>query len=120
PPVYLQGAAATTNSGTATLARGFSGATTAGTLLVAAVAWHGNVPLTLTDSHSNTYAVATTAYDPLMGQSLAILYAINSTAGTATVTATFGSPTPAAQRLEIHESAGIATTNPPAATLTTR
>src|SRR5207249_8918365 len=43
PPVYLQGAAATTNSGTVTLARAFSGATTAGTLLVAAVAWRGKI-----------------------------------------------------------------------------
>src|SRR5439155_1146163 len=93
PPVYLQGAAATTNSGTATLARAFSGATTAGTLLVAAVAWRGNGPLTLTDSHSNTYAAATTAYDPVLDQTLAILYAINGTADTTSPTVSVTSPT---------------------------
>src|SRR5205814_2488619 len=38
--------------------------------------------------------------------------------GAATVTATFGSPTPAAQRLEIHEYAGIVATNPLDATVT--
>jgi large repetitive protein len=111
-PVYLQAAAATTNVAGASLAQAFTAPLTAGSLIVAAVAWQGSAPLTVTDTQGNSYAVAATAYDPVMGQSLAILYAANVTAGATTVTAGFGSQSPTAKRLELHEYAGMATTNP--------
>jgi len=111
-PVFLQGASATSNTGSTTIAKAFNSAVTSGSLLVVAVAWTGNAPLTVTDSRSNVYAVATSAYDSTLGQSVAILYAAKATAGTTTVTARFGSKSPKVRRLEIHEYAGMATANP--------
>ena len=67
----LQGAAATTNVAGTSLAKAFATPTTAGSLLVVAVAWQGTAPLTVTDTQGNSYAVATTAYDAGLGQSVA-------------------------------------------------
>jgi hypothetical protein len=67
--------------------------------------------LTVTDSRANVYAVATSAYDAVNGQTLAIVYAANAASGATTVTASFGAM-PSLQRLEMHEYAGIATANP--------
>src|SRR5207249_174962 len=94
------------------LAKAFATPTTAGSLLVVAVAWQGTAPLTVTDTQGNSYAVATTAYDAGLGQSVAILYAAAGTAGATTVTAGFGGLSPTVKRVEIHEYAGMATTNP--------
>src|SRR5205085_563854 len=46
--VYLQGAAATSNTGSTSIAKAFGSPITAGSLLVVAVAWSGNVPVTVT------------------------------------------------------------------------
>src|SRR5207249_12059901 len=117
--VYVQGAAATTNAGGATLGQAFGAPTVAGNFLAVVVAWRGNGSVSLTDSQGNAFAVATTAYDAASDQSLAILYAADVNGGADTVTATFGgSPAPTVQRLEIHEYSGIATTNPLDATVT--
>jgi hypothetical protein len=78
---------------------------------VVAVAWGGTSAVSVTDTRGNVYAVATSAYDAVNGQTLAILHAANAISGATTVTASFGG-TPAAQRLEIHEYSGIATTSP--------
>jgi len=112
PPVYVQGATAASNTGGATIAQAFASPITAGNLVVVTVAWQGTAALTVTDSVGNGYAVATSTYDAVNGQSLAILYAPNVTGGAATVTASFASGVPTVRRLEIHEYAGLATTSP--------
>ncbi len=111
-PVYLQGATATSNTGSTTIAKAFASPVTAGSLLVVALAWTGSVPVTVTDNRNNIYAVASAAYDAVLGQSVAVLYAANGTAGATTVTARFATGSPKARRLEIHEYSGMATTNP--------
>jgi hypothetical protein len=111
-PAYVQGATATSNnSGSGSIARAFGANVTAGNLLVVAVAWQGTSVLTVTDNGGNVYAVATSAYDAVNGQTLAILYAANTAGGATTVTASFGA-TPTLQRLEMHEYSGVATANP--------
>src|SRR5207249_1506841 len=59
----------------------------------------------------NTYSVATTQYDGVNNQSLAICYAANVKSGANTVTAAF-SGSPLYRRLLIHEYRGIASANP--------
>jgi hypothetical protein len=93
------------------MARAFGADVTAGNLLVVAVAWQGTSVLTVTDNRGNVYAEATSAYDAVNGQSLAIVFAANAASGATTVTATFDA-TPTLQRLEIHEYSGVATANP--------
>src|SRR6185503_11788378 len=110
-PAYVQGAIATTNAGSASLTRAFTAPVTAGHLIVVAVAWAHNVPLTVTDTQGNTYAAATTVYDAVNDQSLAIVYAANVAGGATTITAAFGAAAPI-QRLAIHEYAGVTTANP--------
>lgn len=110
-PTYVQGAAAASNSATATIARAFNADVVAGHLLVVAVAWQGNSAISVTDNRGNVYSTATSAYDAVNGQSLAILYAANSVSGATTVTASFGGA-PTVRRLTIHEYAGIATNSP--------
>jgi hypothetical protein len=111
-PSYVQGTTATTNTGTTSLAKAFTTPVSAGSLIVVALAWQTNVPVTLTDNQGNAYAVATSAYDAVNNQSLAIVYAANTRAGATTVTASFGAAAPSVQRLELHEYRGIALTNP--------
>jgi hypothetical protein len=72
-PAFRQGATATSNSGSTSIAKAFNSAVTSGSLLVVAVAWSGSVPLTVTDNRNNVCAVATSAYDATLGQSVAIL-----------------------------------------------
>jgi hypothetical protein len=110
-PAYTQGATNTTNTGATTIAQAFASPVAAGHLIVVVAAWSGNVPVTVTDSQGNAYAAATTAYDAVNDQTLAILYAANARVGTTTVTASFGAAAPTVQRLEIHEYSGIATAN---------
>jgi hypothetical protein len=111
-PAYVQGASATSQSPSTTVAQTFGANVTAGHLLVVAVAWQGNSTVSATDNRGNTYLVATSAYDTVNEQSLAILYAANAASGATTVTASFSGPTPTIQRLAIHAYSGMATTNP--------
>ena len=111
-PAYLQGATATSNTAATSIAQAFAAPVSAGSLLVAAVAWTGTAPLTVTDSQGNSYAVAVTAYDAVLGQSLGDRLRGQRRAGTTTVTAGFGALSPAVRRLELHEYSGIATTAP--------
>ena len=104
-PAFVQGAVGTSNSASSTIAQGFGANVAAGRLVVVAVAWQGNSALSVTDNRGNVYAVATSAYDAVNGQSLAILYAANTASGATTVTASFGG-SPTVQRLEIHEYSG--------------
>src|SRR5439155_93823 len=101
-----------TNAGTSTLAQTFGANVTAGDLLVAAVAWQGTGSVNVTDNRGNVYALATSDFDTSLGQTLAILYAANATAGATTVTATFAGTAPTIQRIAIHEYSGVATVNP--------
>jgi hypothetical protein len=110
-PAYTQGAVATTNAGSSTMALAFGANATAGNLIVAAIAWQGNGTMSMTDSQGNVYSVATASYDAANGQSLGIVYAANVKAGPTTLTASFGGAAPTLQRLEIHEYTGIATAN---------
>jgi hypothetical protein len=118
-PGYVQGAAATSQPGTPTIVKTFGSPITAGNLIVVAVAWQGNAALNVTDSQGNVYAGATTAYDAINDQTLAIVYAANVKGGATTVTAGFGGAVPSVERLEIHEYAGLATANPLDATAAT-
>jgi len=111
-PAYVQGATATSNSASATIAQALGANVIAGHLVVVAIAWQGNSAVSVTDTRGNAYSVATSAYDAVNGQSLAILYAANTLAGATTVTASFGGAMPVAQRLALHEYAGIAITSP--------
>src|SRR5205814_1128891 len=112
-PVYVQGTTATSNSASSTIVQTFGSNVTAGHLLVVAVTWQGNSAVSATDDRGNVYAVATSAYDAVNSQSLAILYAANAASGATTVTASFGgATTPTMQRMAIHEYSGIATTSP--------
>jgi hypothetical protein len=110
-PAYVQGRATQGSSASSTIAAVFGSAVAAGNLVVVAVAWDGNSAVSVTDTRGNVYAVATSAYDAVNGQTLAILYAVNAASGATTVTATFGAST-AVKRLAIHAYAGIATTSP--------
>jgi len=111
-PVYVQGAATSSNSAASSLAQTFVQPTTGGNFIVAAVAWSGTAPLTVTDTQGNGYVVAATAYDATLNQTLAIVYAANVVGGATTVTAGFDTLSPTVRRLEIHEYSGIATTSP--------
>src|SRR5437016_9717443 len=75
------------------------------------ISWGDGSSVTCSDSQGNTYSVATTQYDGVNNQSLAICYAANVKSGANTVTAAF-SGSPLYRRLLIHEYRGIASTNP--------
>src|SRR2546426_549642 len=109
---YVQGAGSFSNAAGNTIAQFFASNNAAGNLIVLVVSWGSNDAVSTTDSQGNVYSVATTIYDPLQNQSLAILYAANVKAGANTVTATFGSGTPVYRRLAVHEYSGIAAANP--------
>src|SRR3989475_746373 len=111
-PAYVQGAGSFSNAAGNTIAQFFASNNAAGNLIVLVVSWGSNDAVSTTDSQGNIYSVATTIYDPLQNQSLAILYAANVKAGANTVTVTFGSGTPGYRRLEVHEYSGIAAANP--------
>jgi hypothetical protein len=111
-PAYVQGATATSNAASATAAQAFAANVVAGHLVVVGIAWQGNSAVSVTDTRGNVYRVATSAYDAVNGQSLAILYAANTAAGATTVTASFGGASPTLHRLAIHEYSGVATTSP--------
>ena len=69
-----------------------------------------NATVACSDSQGNTYTVATTQYDSVNNQSLAICYAMNVNGGTNTVTARF-SNSPSYRRILVHEYQGVATSN---------
>src|SRR5207249_9969903 len=108
---YVQGAGITTDAGASTIAKAFTTSNVSGNLVVAAVSWGNNSAVTCSDSLGNTYAVATTQYDSVSNQSLAICYATNVKAGSNTVQASFSTSAPY-RRLEIHEYSGVATVSP--------
>jgi hypothetical protein len=109
-PQFVQGAATTNDAGSTSITQAFTTANVAGNLIVAAVSW-SNGSVTCSDSQGNSYSVATTQYDNVNDQSLAICYAANVKGGANTVTATFsGSAT--YRRLLIHEYSGVALVNP--------
>ena len=107
---YVQSAASTNNNAATSIAQTFPSANAAGSLIVVAVSWGNNATLNCSDSRGNTYAVATTQYDNINHQSLAICYAMNVNAGINTVTASFSSSA-SYRRILVHEYQGVATTN---------
>ena len=111
PVVLVQGAGATSNPSATSIAQAFTSTNTAGNFIVAAVSSENNPAVTCSDSQGNSYSIATTQYDNIKNQFLAICYAANVSAGTNTVTATF-SVTAGYRRLLIHEYAGIASVSP--------
>src|SRR6185295_14909203 len=102
---------AASNTASASIGGTFGASVVAGHLVVVTVAWSGTSAVSVTDTRGNVYALATSAYDAVNGQTLAILYAANAASGATTVTASFGG-TPTVRRMEIHEYSGIVTTNP--------
>jgi len=106
---YLSGT--TNDASSSSIAQAFPTANVSGNLIVSAISWDSNASVTCSDSQSNSYAVATTQYDSVNNQSLAICYAANVKSGTNTVTATFSSFSEY-RRLLIHEYKGIASVNP--------
>src|SRR3989442_4315883 len=99
------------NASSSSMTQAFTTANVAGNLIVAAISWGSNASVTCSDSQGNSYAVATTQYDSINNQSLAICYAANVKSGANTVTATLSSSAPY-RRLLIHEYYGIAPVNP--------
>ena len=89
---YVQGAGTTSDSTSSSIAQAFSAPTVSGNLIVAAISWATGASVACSDSQGNSYAVATTQYDSLNDQSLAICYAPNVKGGANTVTATFRHP----------------------------
>ena len=108
---YVQGAGITSDTGADSIAQAFTTLNASGNLIVAAVSWGSNDLVTCSDSQGNGYAVATTQYDSINSQSMAICYAANVKGGANTVTATF-SGAPGYRRLLIQEYRGIAPVNP--------
>jgi hypothetical protein len=118
-PAYVQGGGNSQQRGASkTIKQAFAAPVSAGNLIVAAVAWQTDVPITVTDNRANAYSIATSQYDAVNDQRVAIVYAANAIAGATTVTVSFGNATPIVQRLEIHEYAGIAMASPLDATAT--
>ena len=105
---YIQGANSTSDGGATSISQTFATANSSGDLIVAAVSWGNNGSITCSDSLGNTYAVATTQYDSVNHQALAICYATNVKAGSNTVQASFSTSAPY-RRLAIHEYSGVAT-----------
>ena len=109
---FIQGAAATDDDNSKTIARAFAAATTPGDLIVVAISWGTKGSVSCSDSQRDTYAVATNQYDGANNQSLAICYAANIKGGADTITATFSGAAPPYRRLLIHEYRGIALSAP--------
>src|SRR5207245_9898488 len=74
---YVQGAGITSDTGANSIAQAFTTLNASGNLIVAAVSWGSNDLVTCSDSQGNGYAVATTQYDSINSQSMAICYAAN-------------------------------------------
>ncbi|PYS12164.1 MAG: hypothetical protein DMG15_15320 [Acidobacteria bacterium] len=111
PVLFIQGAATTNNATATNIAQAFGSSNTAGNFIVAAVSAENNPALTCSDSQGNAYSIATTQYDNINNQFLAICYAPNIRAGANTVTATL-SASAGYRRLLIHEYAGIVSVSP--------
>jgi len=107
---YVQSAGKSNDTAAASISQAFPSPNTTGNLIVAAVSWGNNATVSCSDSQGNTYAVATTQYDSVNNQSLAICYATNVNGGTNTVTAQF-SNSPSYRRILVHEYQGVATSN---------
>jgi hypothetical protein len=108
---YVQGAGTTSDTGATSIVQAFTAANTSGNLIVAAISWGSGASVTCSDSKANIYSVATTQYDAVNNQSLAICYAANVQSGANTVTATFSGST-LYRRLLVQEYQGIAAVSP--------
>ncbi len=117
-PTHVQSNTLAFTSGTsATSQKAFTGANTAGNLIVVATTWDPTNTQTFTcsDTAGNTYSTALVTVDNGQTQALGVCYAANIKAAAAgnNVTVTYGnSATPGFRVMSIHEYSGVATTSP--------
>lgn len=96
-----------------TIARAFSSNVTAGSLIVASIAWDttNTTSVTCSDTQGNLFTTLTVYNDTTTKQALTVCYAPNAVGGADTVTATFGA-TSISRRIIISEYTGVATGSP--------
>ena len=108
---FVQGRNTQVTSGTkATLA--FSKANTAGNLIVAYVVWDNPGTASVSDTRGNTYTAATTRQNFGNNWSAQVFYASGISAGSNTVTATFGTSINSFGIVYLHEYSGLASVSP--------
>ena len=90
----------------------FSKANTAGNLIVAYVVWDNPGTATVSDTRGNTYTAATTRQNCGNNWSAQVFYASGISAGSNTVTATFGTSIKSFGIVYLHEYSGLASVSP--------
>src|SRR5262245_15288718 len=90
-PQFIQSRTNEIKSGT-TNSLAFSGANTAGNLIVVYAVWGNNGAVTVSDTRGNSYASAMSRTTWGTGRSLQVFYARDISGGSNTVTATFATP----------------------------
>src|SRR5712664_846098 len=110
---FVQTAGATNDSASISISQAFAATNTAGNLIVVAASWGDNPAPSIraSDTLGNTYVLATTDYDPVKHQGLAIFFAPNIRAGANTVTVNFGAAD-GYRRIMVSEYSGVATASP--------
>ena len=111
---HLQSTAVSSSGSATSLSRAFTAANTAGSLIVAAVAFDstGGTAWSCSDSQGNTYTSAVFRNDTRHNEAVGICYASNVKAGPNTVTATYGGVSHLWRSLAIHEYSGVAAASP--------
>jgi hypothetical protein len=109
----MQTAGTSDDTAASSISQSFTSSNAAGNLIVVVASW-GDSPapaISATDTHGNSYLVATSDYDTRNLQGLAILYASNIVPGANTVTVNFGNADHY-RRIVISEYSGVATASP--------
>jgi outer membrane protein assembly factor BamB len=108
---FVQGRNVQVTSGTKA-SRAFSKANAAGNLIVAYVVWDNPGTVTLSDTRGNTYTAATARQSWGNNWSAQVFYASGISAGSNTVTATFGTSIKSFGIVYLHEYSGLANVSP--------
>ena len=108
---FVQGRNAQVKSGTKN-SLAFSKANTGGNLIVVYVVWDNPGPVTVSDTRGNTYTAATTRQNWGNNWSAQVFYASGISAGSNTVTATFGTSIKSFGIVYLHEYSGLASVSP--------
>ncbi|HEY6271777.1 MAG TPA: hypothetical protein VIX19_07275, partial [Terriglobales bacterium] len=109
----MQTAGSTNDSSSSAISEPFSQSTVVGDLIVVAVTWGSNpaASITASDTQRNTYSLATSEWDSVNHEGLAILYSPNTRGGADTVRVSFGA-SDNYRRIIVSEYSGVAATNP--------
>ena len=108
---FVQGRNAQVTSG-AKASLAFSKANTAGNLIVVFVIWDNPGAVTVSDTRGNTYTAATARQNWGNNWSAQVFYASGISAGSNTVTATFGTSIKSFGIVYLHEYSGLASVSP--------